>query len=98
MLVNKSLYGPARLGRLIIVKISCYVFYQRIQQGNDPAVYLRTIFQRYISLLERELVQVGIHREEIIRIIQGGEQFTLYLTDPFNIKFHAIPWRRIGNK
>ena len=69
VVVDEIGYQSASLGRLVVVVAGIHILHQRIEQGQNPAVYLGTFLHGHVGFLVFEAVNVGIEGEEGIRII-----------------------------
>ena len=94
---NKILDQPGSPGGLIVFILCLHIFYQGIEQGDNPTVYFGSLLNLYLSGLVGKSVNVGIEREERVGIIKGSEKFSYHLVHSRDIKFQIIPGLCIGD-
>ena len=94
---NKILDQPGRPGRFIIFILRLHIFYQGIEQGDDPTIYFGSLLNRNLSCLVGKAIHIGIESKKRVSVVKGPEKLSFYLIHTRNIKFQVIPGLRIGD-
>ena len=92
---DEFLDGASRRRRIIIFERVRYLFDQRVQQRDDPAVDLGTFFDRHFRFAAGESVHVGVQREKAVRIVQRSEEFAPYFVHAFHVELEVVPRLRV---
>ena len=96
MVADEILYQTSCRGHIIILVCGHHILDQRVEQRNNPPVYLRALRHRYHRSIDVETVYIGIKGEERIGIVKGSEELPPHLIHPGLIELQVIPRLGIG--
>ena len=96
VVTDEILYEAAGRGDVIVVVCRTHRRYQRVEPADEPAVEHRTLRSRNCRRRRVEAVDVGIERENRIRIVEGAEELAPYLLDPGFVELEIVPGLGIG--
>ena len=86
-----------RLGRVVIFVASLHFTDEGVEFAQDPTIDLGTFAHRHLGCIGIEAVDVGIHREERIRLNEFAEECAARFEHTFCVELQIVPRRRVGN-
>ena len=91
---HELMYGACGTCRLVVVEFFRNCLHKCVEQRKYPAVYFGTLCQGYLWFVAGKAVDIGIHREEVVCVRQGGEELARYLCNAVVVVLKVIPRRR----
>ena len=76
---------------IVVVKILGHILHKCVQHRDDPAVDLGTLSDRYLTLLTREAIYVGVESKERVGVVERAEELTTHLVNAILVEFEVIP-------
>ncbi len=86
-----------RRGGVVVLQTRRNIFYERIQQRDDPAVDLGPFGDGDLGFIAAEAVDIGVKREETVCVVESSEEFAPHLVHPVGIEFEVVPRLRVGD-